>query len=92
MLPYAFTEHGISMLAGLLRSPIAIDINIRIIRAFVEFRKVTLNYQYLFERIENIEHRQNKVEHKVEDALNKICNQENRSKQGIFFDGQIYDA
>ena len=92
MLPYAFTEHGISMLAGLLRSPIAIDINIRIIRAFVEFRKVTLNYQYLFERIENIEHRQNKVEHKVEDALNKICNQKNRSKQGIFFDGQIYDA
>ena len=92
MLPYAFTEHGISMLAGLLRSPIAIDINIRIIRAFVEFRKVTLNYQYLFERIENIEHRQNKVEHKVEDALNKICNQKNESKQGIFFDGQIYDA
>ena len=92
MLPYAFTEHGISMLAGLLRSPTAIDINIRIIRAFVEYRKLMFNYKYLFERIENIEHRQDNVEHKIEDALSRICNQENTPKQGIFFDGQIFDA
>ena len=92
MLPYAFTEHGISMLAGLLRSPTAIDINIRIIRAFVEYRKLMFNYKYLFERIENIEHRQDNVEHKIEDALSRICNQENTPKQGVFFDGQIFDA
>ena len=92
MLPYAFTEHGISMLAGLLRSAIAIEINIRIIRAFIELRKMTHSYQYLFERIENIEHRQNEFEHKVENALNRICHQESIPKQGIFFDGQIYDA
>ena len=92
MLPNAFTEHGISMLAGLLRSPTAIDINIRIIRAFVEYRKLMFNYKYLFERIENIEHRQDNVEHKIEDALSRICNQENTPKQGVFFDGQIFDA
>ena len=92
MLPYAFTEHGISMLAGLLRSPIAIDINIRIIRAFVEYRKLMFNCQYLFKRIENIEHRQDNMEHKIETALSRLCNQENTPQQGIFFDGQIFDA
>lgn len=92
MLPYAFTEHGISMLAGLLRSPVAIDINIRIIRAFVEFRKMKFNYQHLFERIESIEQRQENVEYKIESALNRICSQESIPKQGIFFDGQVFDA
>ena len=53
---------------------------------------MTHSYQYLFERIENIEHRQNEFEHKVENALNRICHQESIPKQGIFFDGQIYDA
>ena len=37
-LPYAFTEHGISMLSGVLHSPIAIEANIRIMRAFVGMR------------------------------------------------------
>ena len=92
MLPYVFTEHGISMLAGLLRSAVAIEVNIRIIRAFVELRKIAHNYYYLFERIENIEHRQDMFELKVENALNKICKQESIPKQGIFYDGQIYDA
>ena len=38
-LPYAFTELGIAMLSGILRSPIAIQVNINILRAFVEMRK-----------------------------------------------------
>ena len=91
-LPYAFTEHGISMLAGLLRSPIAIAVNIRIIRAFVELRKIACSYQYLFERIGHVEHQQKNLEHKVENALYRICNQDSIPKQGIFYDGQIYDA
>ena len=39
-LPNVFTEQGVSMLAGLLRSPVAIEANIRIIRAFVVMRKI----------------------------------------------------
>ena len=37
--PYAFTEQGVAMLSSVLRSPLAIQVNISIIRAFVEFRK-----------------------------------------------------
>lgn len=91
-LPYAFTEHGISMLAGLLRSSIAIEVNIRIIRAFVELRKISYNYQCLFDRIGSIERRQDQVEHKIENALKLISSREVQPNQGIFFDGQIYDA
>ena len=38
VLPYAFTEQGLAMLSGILTSDIAIDVNISIMRAFVEFR------------------------------------------------------
>jgi hypothetical protein len=41
-LPYAFTEHGIAMLAGLLNSPKAIEVNIQIVRAFVALRQYAL--------------------------------------------------
>lgn len=40
-MPYAFTEHGVAMLSSVLRSPLAIQVNICIIRAFVEFRRLT---------------------------------------------------
>ena len=39
-LPYAFTEQGVAMLSSVLRSPLAIQVNIGIMRAFVEFRQV----------------------------------------------------
>jgi len=46
-LPYAFTEHGVAMLAGLLNSLKAIEVNIEIVRAFVMFRQYALNYAEL---------------------------------------------
>ena len=39
-LPYAFTEQGVAMLSSVLRSPLAIQVNIGIIRAFVEYRRL----------------------------------------------------
>ena len=39
-LPYAFTENGVAMLSSVLRSPLAIQVNIGIMRAFTEFRKI----------------------------------------------------
>ena len=39
-MPYAFTEQGVAMLSSVLRSPLAIQVNIGIIRAFVEFRRM----------------------------------------------------
>ncbi|MDD2798825.1 MAG: ORF6N domain-containing protein [Bacteroidales bacterium] len=52
-LPYAFTEHGIAMLAGLLNSAKAIEINIQIVRAFVALRQYALGYAELNQKLEN---------------------------------------
>jgi len=51
-LPYAFTEHGVAMLAGLLNSQKAIDMNIQIVRAFVALRQYALGYAELNQRLE----------------------------------------
>jgi hypothetical protein len=45
--PYAFTEHGVTMLASILRSEIAIQMNIAIVKAFIALRKWSLNYSEL---------------------------------------------
>lgn len=52
-LPFAFTEHGVSMLAGVLRSARAIEINIAIIRAFIALRQYALGYSELNQKLEN---------------------------------------
>ena len=51
-LPYAFTEHGVAMLAGLLNSPKAIEMNVQIVRAFVALRQYALGYAELNQKIE----------------------------------------
>jgi len=52
-LPYAFTEHGVTMLASVLRSEIAIDINIQIVRAFIALRQYALGYAELNQKLES---------------------------------------
>jgi hypothetical protein len=52
-LPYAFTEHGVAMLAGLLNSEKAIEVNIEIVRAFVLFRQYAMNYAELKHELNN---------------------------------------
>jgi hypothetical protein len=54
-LPYAFTEHGVTMLASVLRSPKARKMNIAIVRAFVALRKTLLNIENLKSQIQNLE-------------------------------------
>ena len=57
-LPYAFTEQGVAMLSGILRSKIAIEVNIRIMRAFVSMRHFMVNHTTIFQRLETIEFNQ----------------------------------
>ena len=52
-LPYAFTEHGVAMLAGLLNSAKAIEVNILIVRAFVTLRQFALGYAELNHKLES---------------------------------------
>ncbi|MDR0546319.1 MAG: ORF6N domain-containing protein [Dysgonamonadaceae bacterium] len=53
--PFGFTEQGIAMLSSILRSPQAIEINISIMRAFVELRKYALGYAELKHRLDHLE-------------------------------------
>ena len=89
-LPYAFTEHGVTALAGVLKSNKAININIKIIRAFISMRNFLAKNKEVFHRLDNVERKQ--IEHdknfeKVFDALSL-----NEPQQGVFFNGQIFDA
>lgn len=54
-LPYVFTEHGVAMLSGVLKSGRAIEINIAIIRAFIKLRNFAVNYKALAEKINELE-------------------------------------
>ena len=98
-LPYAFTEHGISMLSGVLHSPIAIEVNIRIMRAFVGMRHFINENAKLFQRIETIEYHQlemeyhqNESDRKIDELFDRLDKKEEYPSEGIFFDGQIFDA
>jgi hypothetical protein len=53
--PYAFTEHGVTMLCSVLSSPHAVQMNILVVRAFVKLREVLANHKDLAVRIERIE-------------------------------------
>lgn len=53
-LPFAFTEHGVTMLASVLRSEKAIKMNIAIVRAFISLRQFAINYKDLAEQINEL--------------------------------------
>ena len=61
-LPYAFTEHGIIMLASVLNSPTAVEASVRITDTFVAMRRALASIAPLLSRIEATERRQLKLE------------------------------
>ena len=90
--PYAFTEQGVAMLSAVLRSNTAIQVSIQIMHAFVEMRRFILSNAEMFKRIDSLEIRQLQTEQKVGAVLDAIGSQDLEPKQGVFFDGQIFDA
>jgi hypothetical protein len=90
-LPYVFTEQGISMLAGVLKNEIAVQVSVSIIRAFIEMRKFIYTNGQIFERLTNVEYKILEHDKKFEEIFNQLQQEEN-IKQKIFFEGQIYDA
>jgi len=86
--PYAFTEQGVSMLASVLKSKIAIDVSIQIIRIFVSFRKFASENVLLFEKVKEIENKVNEHDNKLKQLINTSL----PKTEGIYYDGQIFDA
>ena len=71
-LPYVFTEQGISMLASVLHSEVAIKVSIGIMRAFVEMRRFIANNALLFDRISNVELKQLEYQKQTDEKLDQI--------------------
>ena len=92
-LPYVYTEQGISMLAGVLKNEIAIQVSISIIRAFIEMRRFILLNGQIFQEIDDIKGQLLEHDKKFDEVFDELQRkQESEFKQSIFFDGQIYDA
>lgn len=96
--PYAFTEQGIAMLSSVLKSRTAVEVNIRIMRAFVAMRRFIFTNAQLFRRLETIEFHQLEMKQHQEstdkriDEVFKRLDANIHPMQGIFYDGQVFDA
>ena len=105
-LPYAFTENGIAMLSSVLRSPLAIETNIYIMRAFTAARHFFANNAQAFQRIENIEknvlalnaHQEDlsaqvaQNSKNIEEVFRRLDQGEVVPKEMIFFQGEFFAA
>jgi hypothetical protein len=101
-MPYAFTENGVAMLSGVLRSPTAIEVNIRIMRVFNAMRRSLASMAPILTRLAETERRQ------LEDRTRQITDQQRNEErfdtifkamdggdfppQKVFFEGKHYDA
>ena len=94
--PYAFTEQGVAMLSGVLKSETAVRTSIQIINAFVAMRRFIATNAQVFQRLGAVERKQieykEETDQKFEQIFNAIEERSIKPKQGIFFDGQIFDA
>jgi hypothetical protein len=90
--PYAFTEQGVSMLSAVLKSDIAVEISVKIIRSFVNMRKLISNNALIFQRLETLEQKQFTNDKKFNKLFEAIEAKSLKPTQGIFYDGEIYDA
>jgi hypothetical protein len=91
-LPYAFTEQGVAMLSAVLKSDTAINVSIQIMNAFVVMRRFLVANARVFERLDSLELKQLATDKKIEQVLDAIESKRIPPKQGIFFEGQVFDA
>ncbi len=98
-LPYAFTEQGVAMLSGVLKSETAVKMSIQIMNAFVTMRHFLQNNAQVFTEINSIKHallntnlHQKETDQKVQELFTLIDKYNVQETQGIFFQGQIFDA
>ena len=94
-LPKVFTEQGVYMLATVLKSKVATEVTLSIMRTFTKMKNFLINNATIFDRLEIIEKRQIGFELTANEKINKIFNIISKNEiptQGIFYDGQIWEA
>ena len=90
-LPYVFTEQGVSQLSSVLHSDTAIEVSIQIMNAFVAMRHFLVSNAGIFQRIDTLEQHQIATDQRI-DRVFQLLEAGQQPTQGIFFDGQIFDA
>jgi hypothetical protein len=97
--PYAFTEEGVAMLSAVLKSETAIKASVQIISVFVKMRHLLTANAQLFQRLDFIEKHQiesdvhqKETDKKVDELFSLMDKYNVKETQGIFFQGQIFDA
>lgn len=90
--PYVFTEQGVSMLSAILKSKMAIDISVKIIRTFVNMRKIINQNSLVSDKFEQIERKFLRYDEKFDKIFDAIEQKQLKPDDGIFYDGQIFDA
>ena len=96
---YAFTEQGVAMLSTVLRSETAIRVSIRIMDAFVAMRRFMVTNAEVFQRLSTMEYHQLEMQQhlqesdkRIEEVFRRLDEGNAKPKQGVFYNGQIYDA
>ncbi|MBR4511950.1 MAG: ORF6N domain-containing protein [Bacteroidales bacterium] len=90
-LPFVFTEQGVAQLSSVLHSPVAIEASVKIMNAFVSMRRFMVTNAMVFQRLDAIEHHQLVADQRIDEIFKRI-DSGLQPAQGIFFDGQIFDA
>lgn len=90
-IPFVFTEHGVAMLAGLLKSTTAIQISISIIDQFVRYRQLDSKFQQIDQRFQTVEEDIAVQKKHITQLLDRF-HFDKKPNQGIFFNNQIFDA
>lgn len=90
--PYAFTEQGVAMLSAVLRSETAVQVSIQIMQAFVQMRKSIHNNLSLLQLSNDFEQFKLNTTQQFDKIFNVLENNKEIPKQGIFYNGQTYDA
>ena len=80
-MPMAFTEQGVAMLSSVLRSKVAIEVNISIMRAFVLMRQMAIGYEELLKRIEELEVSTDAQFNELYQALTQLLSQSQQQKE-----------
>ena len=91
-LPFVFTEQGVAMLSAVLRSETAVNVSIQIMQAFVQMKKFIATNANVFQRLEKVEQKLFITDQKFEQVFKALEDKNIKPKQGIFFDGQVFDA
>lgn len=79
--PYSFTEQGIAMLSGVLRSERAIKVNVEIMRAFVRLRRILTEHEDLKLQLANLERRYDKQFKVIFDAIKELMSAKEPAKK-----------